>query len=176
MELTQEYLKECLDYNPETGVFTWKVRPLSHFKNKSIMKTINTRQSGKNVKGLHLAGYGIARINRKGYLLHRLAWLYVHGVMPENQIDHINGIRTDNRIVNLRLAVNAENCQNKRIAQSNNKSTGLLGASWCSAMKKYKARITKNGNEKTIGYFNTPEEAHEAYIKAKRELHEFNTL
>ena len=176
MELTQEYLKQCLDYNPDTGVFVWKKRPVEHFKGERWMKTFISRFSGKQAGLTNSYGYLVIRINDKLMPCHRLAWLYVHGVMPVNQLDHINNIRSDNRIINLREATNGENGQNLKKARKSNKTAGLLGAYRNKGCKHYKARITINGDIKPLGKFNTAQEAHEAYIKAKRELHEFNTL
>ena len=175
MELTQKFLKEALDYNPDTGIFTWKIRPLSHFKNAHGMNTFNSKQANK-ATGAKNYGYLVIRINNVLYRAHRLAWLYVYGYMPVNQIDHINNIRDDNRIINLREATNGENCQNLKTVCKNNKSAGLLGAYRDKGCKKFKARITINGNIKPLGKFDTAQEAHEAYIEAKRELHGYNTL
>jgi len=170
-ELTQEKLKELLHYDPNIGDFIWKER-------KSLIgkqKAFNTRFSGKKA-GVNSRGYLVIRINDNLYFSHRLAWLYVYSQWPIDQIDHINGIRNDNRIVNLREAINAENCQNLHKASKNNKSTGLLGAFYCKIMKKFTSKIGINGNYIRLGYFETALEAHEAYLKAKREFHQFNTL
>lgn len=109
------------------------------------------------------------------YLEHRLAWLYVTGTWPSDQIDHVNGIRDDNRIFNLREATGPENNGNQRQARSDNK-TGLLGVYWDKQHKKFSAKIMFSGKHKYLGYFPTAEEAHAAYIKAKRELHSHCTI
>src|SRR4051812_10110856 len=114
--LSHERLLELLYYYPETGIFRWKV----HRRPQSPPGTIaGCYQSKKRVQRIELEG--------KAYLAHRLAWLYVHGVWPEDQIDHINGNPSDNRIENLRLANNSQN-QANRPAKSNN-STGYRGIS-----------------------------------------------
>lgn len=161
--LTQERLKGLLHYDPETGVFRWKVSRGSA-KARTVAGYVNEQ------------GYLRMVIDRKWYLAHRLAWFYTHGVWPEFDIDHRNHITTDNRIVNLREATRSENCTNQVRAKSNNKS-GFLGVSkhkhtgyWCASIQ------LKGKRAGVIGYFNTPEEAHAAYLNAKRKLHDFNTL
>ena len=108
-------------------------------------------------------------------MAHRLAWLYTHGKWPSKYIDHINGVKTDNRIANLREADNGENMQNQRRARRNSK-TGLLGVRWNRASGNYVAVITVNRHVINVGSFKTAEEAHEAYLRAKAELHEFGVI
>ena len=162
-ELTQEYLKSILDYDQETGIFTWKVS----FSNKVKI--------GSVANSKHNAGYLCVRINYKSYLLHRLAWFYVHGVWPEYQIDHINLNRKDNRLSNLRSATNQENNNNRTRCHKNNKS-GFLGVFYCKIMKRYVSKIMVDGKSINLGYFETPIEAHDEYIKQKRILHKGCTL
>ena len=115
-------------------------------------------------------GYTTTRINYKQYSLHRLIWIYHNGDIPNGlQIDHDNKIRNDNRIENLRIATNLNNCYNKS-KQSRNKS-GYKGVCWCKQKKKWSAEIRHNKIKKHLGYFTTAEEAHEAYKKAAIELH-----
>ena len=112
-------------------------------------------------------------IDNRIYPAHRLAWLYTFGVWPSHHIDHIDGNKWNNRLANLRDVTRAVNMQNQKNAQSNNQS-GLAGA-----MKNgngWMARIRTNGNTKYLGTFPTVFQAHEAYLAAKRELHEGCTL
>lgn len=162
-ELTQKELKRLLRYDPETGVFTWKVKPCKNMK------------SGIMAGGLHPRGYRYIRIGRKKYGSHRLAWLYVHGYMPPDEADHINGVRDDNRISNLRLANSSENSQNIYSSRNNNKS-GFLGVVFSKAFRKWGSQIGVGGKRYHLGHFSTPEEAHQAYLKAKREMHPFGML
>lgn len=155
--LTAERLREVLDYNPDTGVFVWKVR------------TSNRVHIGMTANRSHPAGYLQTRIDCKSYLNHRLAWLYTYGAWPNGDIDHINGFRSDNRIGNLRDVARNINLQNQRHARSDNKASGLLGVS--RNKKRWKARLVIDRKEFHIGTFDTPEEAHAAYIEAKRRLH-----
>lgn len=162
--ITAEFVRDRLDYNPETGVFTWK-------------KMRNTKRIGEQAKSLDISGY--VQINICGTVCkgHRLAWLWVYGEMPQGHIDHINGIRSDNRIANLRCVSGTINTQNKRLGSCKNK-TGYLGVhiGVGDPLKKYKAKIVVNKNQIHLGGYPTPEEAHAAYVQAKRKYHEGCTI
>lgn len=138
-ELTQEYLKECLIYDKDTGIFTHKERPLHHFKNSHWMNNFNSRHLNKQCHCIGCHGYIVIAVNGKRYLAHRLAWLYVYGVWPEIQIDHRDTIRTNNRINNLRESTQGQNRENVRTKQSNNKS-GFLGVHLDKQSKKFMAQ------------------------------------
>lgn len=154
--LTQERLKELLDYDPETGVFTRKV---------SLSRRVKV---GDIAGSLHPHGYLTLMVDAKSYVAHRLAWFYVYGVWPK-EIDHINRIRNDNRISNLREVSRLENMYNK--SKYANNSSGLTGVSWHKATGKWHSSICAKGLQKYLGLFDTPEEAHAAYLAAKEELH-----
>jgi hypothetical protein len=172
-EISQLRLKELLNYNPDTGIFTWKKRDWLVGK----QKTFNTKYAGKEAGNKSLiSGYIQIQIDGKNQLAHRLAFLYIEGKFPEKHTDHINGIRMDNRWVNLRKATASENLQNIKKAHKSNLSTGLLGSHFNKIMKKFSSQIKTNGGLKRLGYFETAIEAHEAYIQAKRELHPFGEL
>ena len=112
--LTQEQVKELFDYDPETGDLVWRVKRGTH------------GVAGKIAGGLdHHHGYFRIRIDGKLYRTHRIIWLYVYGAWPVNDIDHVNGLRHDNRICNLREATRAENMQNQRNPRVDNKSSYL---------------------------------------------------
>lgn len=150
MSITAERLQELLDYDPETGFFTWKKGPRAG----SIAGYWRTCD-----------GYNSIMLYKKNYLGHRLAWLYVYGSMPEQEIDHINGIRADNRLVNLRKATRAENAANCRKRSSISK---LKGAFWQKDRNNFMAKIEVNDRQIYLGRFPTAEEAHAAYCAAAK--------
>ena len=155
-DLTRESLMGILRYIPESGIFTW-VKPPAH----------QTLKSGDLAGYLRDNGYWYIKINRRAYSAHRLAWLYVHGEWPTHLIDHINGIKSDNRIENLRQANKSQNCANGKLRTHN--TSGLKGVS--KFKNKWRAQITHNQVVIYLGLFNTKEEAHEAYLQAAQRLH-----
>lgn len=154
--LTSSYLKSILDYDKETGIITW----IKSRKNVIIGSIAGT---------LNLRGYWQIGINKKLYTAHRLAWLYEFGEFPLNLIDHINGVKTDNRINNLRDVTATVNAQNILRAQSNSK-TKLLGV--YKSRSGFSASINTNGVKVCLGTYTTAEDAHKAYIEAKSCLHD----
>lgn len=158
--LTQERLKELFDYDQHTGIFT---RKISH----------TGSPIGKSTWASNGHGHIRMTIDNVQYVAHRLAWLYVYGAWPIKFIDHINGIRSDNRIVNLRECDDALNQQNRHIAPSHSK-TGLIGAT--PHQGRFRAQISVNKKLIRLGCFDSAEDAHAAYLKAKRELHKFCTI
>ena len=154
--LTHTRLKELLRYNPATGTFIWKIYrgPLA--------------RAGYQAGTSDGHGHKQICISGKLYMAHRLAWFYVHGVWPTGDIDHMNGIRYDNRIRNLRDVATADNCQNVVDARSSSKSK-VLGVH----RTKYSfiAQIAVGGKKQHLGSFKTVEKAQAAYLAAKAELH-----
>lgn len=159
-KLTIERLHQVLDYNQETGVFIWKHRD----RCKDTIGQVATKS--------HMYEYLGICIDGVRYPAHRLAWLYVHGELPE-MIDHINGCKTDNRIENLRSVSAKTNTQNIRKATKRN-LTGLLGVYIFNG--KYKACIRKDGKSLHLGTFPCKDSAYEAYLQAKRKYHDGCTL
>lgn len=160
--LTVQRVRELLDYHPEKGLFTWRVK---HGRNSDIGKRAGSKR-GK---------YWQIYIDKKSYAEHRLAWLYVNGSWPTARyIDHINGDSRDNRIENLRECTNGQNMQNQRVAHRNSK-TGFLGVQ-ALGDGRYGAQITKDRTTHHLGVYSTPEAAHIAYVAAKEQLHEFGML
>ncbi len=168
--ITQEYLKECLHYDPDTGVFTWLARPETHFKRNHVHHTCNTRLAGKHAGTYTKAGRIIYRritIDDALYMSHRLAWLYVFGEFPDGFIDHIDGDGSNNRLVNLRNVNHRENCKNRRMNSNNN--TGLMCVSLYKGRGNCHARISTPDGRKHLGYFSSLADAIEARKAAELE-------
>lgn len=163
VQLTQSRLRELLDYSPETGVFT-----------NRITRSANA-VAGTEIKCLDNDGYVQLRLDGVSHKAHRLAWFYMTGQWPRGAIDHINGLRNDNRFSNLRDTTLSINSQNMRHARSDSKS-GLLGASFDKSRGKYVAQILVGGIKKNLGRYGTAHEAHQAYLTAKRQFHEGSTV
>lgn len=160
-ELTQSRLKELLAYDPATGVFTWRISG-------------HGVSVGKIAGCLAATGYRRIRIDSRNYQSHRLAWLYMTGDWPAAEIDHINGVRDDNRLTNLREATRKENSQNLGISPKN--TSGFPGVHWNKQRRKWQAIIGKNGMRKHLGYFDTPDAAFDGYLAAKSEVHTFQPV
>ena len=152
--LTNESLREYLRYDQLTGEFTW----LKDRRSSKVKGTI------AGYKEKH--GYIIIRVNSKNYKAHRLAWLYVYGNWPKGQIDHINGIKNDNRIINLRDVNSRLNMQNKPI----HRTKRLVGTTFNKQHNSWKAQVHFNGKKIHLGYFNTEKEAHIKYMEFVNEL------
>jgi hypothetical protein len=155
-DLNSTRLRELLDYNQSTGEFTWKV-------------TRGRMAKAGGIAGAkHGENYILIQISGRTYKAHRLAWMHVYGDWPNGFIDHINGIRHDNRISNLRDVTRSENMQNQRRPQRNNPH---LGVTWCKRRKLWLAQIKLDGRNKFLGYHQEAETASAAYLAAKKELH-----
>lgn len=149
--LTHDQLLEILSYDKDTGKFSWR-------------KILNNRMwMGPN--HVDRRGYQTIGINRKRYKAHRLAWFYVTGAWPNDEIDHINGIKTDNRFNNLRSVSRWQNAKNRNI--STNNTSGAKGVSIRSDGR-YRARIMVDKVSIHIGDFNSLDEASAAYMVASR--------
>ena len=155
--VTQSDIKSKLSYDPITGLFRWINSKSTNIANGSIAGSLNPN------------GYIYIGLYRHKYRAHRLAWIYMTGKEPENQIDHINGVRSDNRFSNLRLASNLKNTRNRGI-NSNNKS-GYRGVSWSSSANKWVAHGMAKGKRKNLGYFETAELASQAFEKYAKQNH-----
>jgi hypothetical protein len=163
-ELCHERLHEVLDYNQDSGIFTWKISMSS------------TGRKGAEAGVIGPDGYRKIRADGRLYTAHRLAFLYMTGAWPEDRIDHIDGIRDNNAWVNLRQADASENAQNQYKAQSNNKSSGLLGVYFDKDKSAYGAKVNLHGKQHHAGFHPSPEEAHQAYLQLKKKLHPFGML
>lgn len=161
-DLTQDFLKQILDYDPETGIFVWK-------------RANKVRKVGDVAGGKMPGGYARVKIGQRHYLAHRLAWLWVYGKWPEHDIDHIDHNPSNNRIQNLRDVSRRANAQNQIHAQSDG-SSGFLGVSYRKDRNKYKASIVVDGKQKCLGHFKVAQDAYAAYVAAKRVMHRTCTL
>lgn len=159
-EIKIGYLKEALSYDPESGALRWKERPFHHFSTESGCKSTNARYAGMLTGSPNTHGYLQVGIEGRLYLAHRLCWALHYGVWPDGEIDHVSGVKTDNRISNLRVVTLQANCKNKRIYAGN--KSGVSGVSWYASRSKWRAKINVNGKVKHVGYFSTIEEAKEA--------------
>lgn len=160
--LTAEEARRLLDYNPETGELTWRIRV-----SPAVLP-------GAKAGCLHNSGYAILKVKRKMYQAHRVAWLIAFGRWPLEVIDHINGVRNDNRLTNLRECAHFENMQN--VPKSQGKSSKYLGVTFHKRHGKWSARVSLQGVRENIGYFETEGEAFAAYCDAKRQAHRFNPI
>lgn len=160
--LDAEVVRRILDYDPETGAFTWLYRPDGRRK-------WNTRYAGKPAGGVRPCGYVAIRFLEHSWYAHRIAWLWMTGEFPKGEVDHKNRIKSDNRWSNLREAAPSQNQCNKHLPLS---KSGFRGVAYHSPTNKWNARIKVNGRAKSLGYFYSPEEAAAAYDKAV-DVHHF---
>jgi hypothetical protein len=173
----REIIQACefralLDYNPTTGDLIWRPRPTEGLTGRARQDAVrfNNLRAGKVAGGHNNQGY--LMLNRRGVRMpaHRIAWLLMTTCWPADQIDHINGVRDDNRWLNLREATRVENLRNQR-ARSN--STGFPGVN--RNCGKFMARLCSNGTSHFLGNYDTPEAAHQAYLAAAQ-AHGFDPL
>jgi hypothetical protein len=144
-------MRSEIEYDPETGVFY----------SKRLKRILGT---------MHNKGYWTFGFRGTQYLAHRVAWAMVNGEVPAcMSIDHVNGVRTDNRIKNLRLATAAENSRNQGLKQAN--TSGFKGACFDRRKGKWMAHITVNSKFNFLGYFGSASDAHDAYVTAAARLH-----
>lgn len=149
MIITRQQLKELLSYDLESGIFTWLI----------------LRGRAKTVAGTpNHNGYIQICVCRRSYMAHKLAWLYVHGCIPKI-LDHVNGVTSDNRLCNLRIATPTLNQWNRK--KSKNNSVGYAGVT--RHRRKYAARIMVNRKYIWLGSFDNPVTAGEAYAKAAKQ-------
>ena len=154
--ITQDELKSQLDYDKETGVFTWKVRNSNRVK------------IGQVAGNAHNCGYIELQVLGEKHLAHRLAWLYVHGEYPKI-IDHINGNRSDNRICNLRNVGYKENTYNSKLRKDN--KSGVKCVSFNIKLKKYEVRIFHDGKLQNYGYYENLEDAKKVADEKRKEIY-----
>ena len=160
MELTQTVAQQFFSYDPDEGVLRWRV-------------SRRAQSQAGDIAGSMSNGARQVEFFGRAYLAHRIIWLYMTGSWPKQMIDHINGVRDDNRWCNLRDVSRTVNENNRREPGAHN-SSGFLGVT--KHRNRWRAQIKANGRNNVLGVFDTPEEAHEAYVQAKRRLHEGCTI
>ena len=167
-------LRQAIDYNAANGLFLWRERPIWHFSNddkwsaqeaqarwnSKYARTPAFTQIGKN-------GYASGTIDSKRLLAHRVAMAMRLGYWPNETVDHINGVRTDNRLSNLRLATRQQ--QSRNTSSSHNGTSRFLGVSWRKERGHFRANIFLNGKQTFLGSFDNEEDAARAYDAAARE-------
>lgn len=144
--LSQGKLKELFNYDELNGEFTWK-----------ISKKYSKRKAGSIAGWITKSGYIQIEIDGVAYLVHRLIFLYVYGKWPTDQIDHVDGARNNNRLVNLREVTRSENQRNRTINKNN--TSGITGVYWTKNTNNWFAAIGLNGKLKHLGYFTNKEDA-----------------
>jgi len=161
--ITHDRLLELLAYDPKTGLFRWYVKRRGRGSTSWFSGSI------------HGAGYRVIGIDLRLYLAHRLAWFYVHGVWPTNELDHKDRNRSNNAIENLREATRSENGRNTSLRSDN--TSGAKGVIWSKACGKWLAQIHAEGRGSFIGVFESKEEAIRAYAEeAKKCFGEFHHI
>lgn len=156
-DMTQARARELFNYDPETGQLTWRKRAASEFTDEAHAVTWNKRFAGQEVGGISkLHGYRRIRLLDREWKAHRIIWLMVHGNWPE-EIDHINGVRDDNRLCNLREVDHAENMRN--LALNGLNKSGTAGVSYAPRDEAWRATANLAGEFIHLGNFKTFEEA-----------------
>lgn len=152
----QQELKELVNYNPLTGFFTWRKRPV-HSATKRTDKTWNSRFAGKQAGASTSGGYVQIALRSKLYAAHRLAHLFMTGEWPEHEVDHVDGDRADNRWHKLRAATRQEQVLNMGMPTHN--TSGVVGVLWNKQNGKWKAQVKVSNKVMNLGSFETKEEA-----------------
>ena len=164
-----EFLKECFVFDGSVGLLIWNIRPLSHFTCAHRMNLWNSRYAEKSAGCLLTPfGYLFTRVDRTSFLNHRIAWKMTYGVEPRLYLDHINGVKNDNRICNLREATSRENKLNAGAHKDNRLQVKGV---WEMSNGRFRAKLWEEKKNRHIGVYGTLEEAKAAYNEAARKLH-----
>jgi len=155
--MSPQDIQQVFNYDPDTGHLYWRER-----KQGRKFGAVGSKDKD---------GYLVVWMNRRKnrYPVHRIIWAYIHGEWPKDQIDHVNGAKDDNRLINLREATTAQNMRN--VGKQSHNTSGFKGVSWHKLRNKWRSDIKINGKQLSLGLFNTPEEAYLAYCDAAKKLH-----
>lgn len=162
-----EYLRQCLSYDPDTGILTWLHRPASHFDTPHKHRIFLARWAGKPAGSL-VQGYLDVGLQGRRYKAHRIAWLLYYGEDPLLAIDHINRIKSDNRIINLRTASASDNGHNQSLSARN--TSGICGVSWSEKSGKWYAQVGHQGRTIPLGLYLDITDAILARLRANETL------
>lgn len=159
-------IRQLVMYDPFTGIFVWKYRDRKWFKTDTAYKSWNTKYAGKTCfNTVDLEGYHIGSVLGKKLYAHRVAWALINNQWPDNEIDHENGIRSDNRYLNLFDKTHKGNGLNQGLKITN--TSGVNGVQWHKNRKKWHASIRIGGKLKHIGVYKNIDEAAQARRKAE---------
>ena len=163
------YLRECLNYDPDTGVLLWRVRPVKHFANKQAWSRWNNRYTGKEFGRKHPNGSRGGHIDWQWFYSHRVVWKWMTGRNPNFIPDHINRDGLDNRWTNLRRATHSQNCSNHSLRPDN--KSGHAGVFFSQGEKRWKVQINTKGRRISVGTFVLKSEALAARQSAEKKYH-----
>ena len=152
--ITQSIALDSVRYDPRTGLLHWRI---GH--NNQVKEGSRAGSFDKRIKYIRV------RINREFYLAHRVIWLMIYGEWPPNEIDHINHVKHDNRLANLRCANRTDNCKNALTRKDN--ISGITGVNWHKREKKWRAYISNKGKQINLGLFINIEDAKQARKSAE---------
>jgi len=164
-DITPEILRQLVEYDPETGKLFWRPRPSEFFTHSNHCKKWNARFAGATAGHIERRGYVILKVFECSLWAHRAAWALHYGMWPKHEIDHINGIRSDNRIENLRDIPHDQNQKNIRLAKNN--TSGVAGVSYHAETKKWQATIDVDGKRQYLGLFSDKSLAADARAKSE---------
>lgn len=161
-DLTAQQVRDLFSYDPATGLFTW----------------LAGSRIGRKAGSLHTRGYITLYVCGRAYKAHRIAWLHHYGCHPRHQVDHINSDRADNRIANLRDVTPQVNSQNRRVRNTGDRSLplGVTRDPRGRLSKPFVSRINVGPKKILLGQYASADEAHSAYVEAKRRLHDGCTI
>jgi hypothetical protein len=161
-------IRRLITYNSNTGEFHWVERPREMFPTRRHWLTWNTKNAGQRADKKESEGYRVVRMLGNRFKAHRLAWFYVYGAWPKGDIDHINRVRDDNRMANLRDVSSAINSRN--MSRRNDNTSGITGVSFLPVTGKWHAYININGRRLHLGKYPEKADAVGARIRAEQEL------